>query len=545
MNVTAALANTAWLAASLPAAWRFRRALSDPGTTQTQLLRRLLTRHADTAYGRAHNFATLSNYAEFARRVPLNTYEDLSPWITRVQQGEPNVLTRDPVTHLIPTSGSTSARKLIPFTAALQSEFNAAIGPWIVDLFTRAPSLLFGPAYWSVSPLARNTAEQASAIPVGFADDSDYLGGARARLVSSVLAAPSTLRHLANLDDFRYVTLLCLLRQSDLRLISVWHPSFLSLLLDALPTNWSALLTDLRHGTCGRSASLPASVLSSLGLRPCPTRSDQLAAANPHHPHSLWPALRVVSCWGDAHAASSVDALRARLPGVIVQPKGLLATEAFVTLPFGGTHPLALCSHFFEFLADDATVLRAHELNVGQTYEVIVTTGGGLWRYRLGDRVEVTGHLARTPTLRFLGRSGQVSDLRGEKLSEAFVARAFAAAVASLGKPPRFLMLAPSPASTPPHYTIFLEADFPPLPFTAALEQALRENPHYALCRDLGQLGPVQVQAIAGGGYERYTTAEISRGARLGEIKPVALSLRTDWHQHFALTHAASDVLRR
>lgn len=218
-----------------------------------------------------------------------------------------------------------------------------------------------------------------------------------------------------------------------------------------------------------------------------------------------------------------------------MQPKGLLATEAFVTLPFGDTHPLAICSHFFEFIADDATVLRAHELNIGQTYEVIVTTDGGLWRYRLGDRVEVTGMLARTPTLRFLGRSGQVSDLRGEKLSEAFVARALAAAVASIGKPPRFLMLAPSPASAPPHYTLFLESDFPPLPFAAAIEQALRENPHYALCRDLGQLGPARVQAITGGGYERYTAAEISRGARLGEIKPVALSLRADWHAHLAV----------
>jgi len=60
----------------------------------------------------------------------------------------------------------------------------------------------------------------------------------------------------------------------------------------------------------------------------------------------------------------------------------------------------------------------------GKRYEVIVTNGGGLWRYRLGDSVECTGHLVATPTLRYLGRAGQVSDLRGEKLCEPFVAEA-------------------------------------------------------------------------------------------------------------------------
>ncbi|MEO6184545.1 MAG: GH3 auxin-responsive promoter family protein, partial [Verrucomicrobiota bacterium] len=61
---------------------------------------------------------------------------------------------------------------------------------------------------------------------------------------------PSLVQRAASLETFRYATLLCLLRCRDLRLISVWHPSFLSLLLDALPSHWKNLLFDIEKGAC-------------------------------------------------------------------------------------------------------------------------------------------------------------------------------------------------------------------------------------------------------------------------------------------------------
>jgi hypothetical protein len=532
MNLAATLANTAWLGASLPAYVRFRRALRDPANAQSHRLSFLLAHHANTAYGRAHDFASITTYEEFIQRVPPTNYDELAPWIARIQSGESNVLTREPVTHLIPTSGSTSARKLIPFTRTLQTEFNAAIGPWIVDLFTRKPSLNCGPAYWSISPIACEQAPTPSAVPIGFGDDSAYLGGTRARLVESLLAAPSALRQITDLDHFRYITLLCLLRQPDLRLISVWHPSFLSLLLDALPASWPTLITDIRNGTCFYSATIPQSVHTALRLRPAPVRAAQLSHADPHAPLTLWPNLRVVSCWSDAHATSALASLRPRLPGITFQPKGLLATEAFVTIPFASAHPLAVCSHFFEFITAGDRIIRAHELSLGEIYEVMVTTGGGLWRYRLRDRVEVVGFVGKTPSLRFLGRAGNGTDLCGEKITEEFAAHALNLAMATLSKLPRFALLAPCLAAPLPHYTLYLEDDTDS-PVATRLETALRANPHYALCRDLGQLGPVRLFSIASRGYEQFTAAERSRGARLGEIKPIALSRHTDWDRHF------------
>ena len=179
-------------------------------------------------------FAATKN---FAKRVPLMDYEDFEPWIERIRRGEANVLTREPVTRLVPTSGSTGARKLIPFTAGLQREFNAAIGPWLIDLLRQSPGIASGPAYWSVTPVMGNAEPEDSAVPIGFDADTAYLGGTRQRLANVVMAVPDELRFIKDMEVFRYVTLLCLLHQRELRLISVWHPSFLSLLLDVSAGN--------------------------------------------------------------------------------------------------------------------------------------------------------------------------------------------------------------------------------------------------------------------------------------------------------------------
>src|SRR5439155_1410075 len=134
MPFTVTIANTLWAASNLPAYWRFRRALREPRAAQRNKLRCLLDQNRDTVFGKAHSFDKIDRYEEFIRRVPLADYAALEPWISRVRHGEANVLTRSPITHLIPTSGSTGARKLIPFGIELQREFNAAIGPWLVDL---------------------------------------------------------------------------------------------------------------------------------------------------------------------------------------------------------------------------------------------------------------------------------------------------------------------------------------------------------------------------------------------------------------------------
>jgi hypothetical protein len=481
--------------------------------------------------------------------VPIVSYDDVEPYIARIASGEAAVLTRAPVLRLTPSSGSTSAAKLVPHTADLQREISAAVDAWIVDLHLAHPGALAGPAYWSVTPMRsferaadRWTRGGRSAIPIGFAEDSEYLGGFRRRLVDAVLAVPGEVRNIHDVDAFRYVSLLFLLRDRDLRLISVWHPTFLLQLLDSLPGVFDRLVQDVAEGTLTPPAPLPPPVRTSLEalVRKDPDRARELRRlANPA-PRALWPNLSVVSSWADGPARLYADRLARALPEVHVQPKGLIATEAIVSVPFGGRHPLAIRSHFFELVDDAGDVHLPHELESGAEYTVVVTTGGGLYRYRLGDRVKVDGWSDATPSITFLGRGDRVSDRFGEKLSDGFVATVLAEIFARASVP-RFAMLAPEIASNGVAYTLFVEPEGPlPADLAASLECGLRRNPHYAWCVDLGQLRPARVVRVGPDADRLYLDVCVSRGQRLGDVKPVSLHDRSGWEEALSFVEPCS-----
>lgn len=528
MKTTSACLNAAWAGTQARSYLAFRAALREPERTQEAILLRYLRRNAATEFGRRYDFRSLSSVRDFQSRVPLSEFDDYQAAVDAIRSGAPNVLTEERVRCLQPSSGSTRAAKLVPYTSTLQSEFARAVGPWLFDLVRRKPRLLGGPAYWSVTPINGQKREGAGHVPaVGFESDSAYLGGWLQRLVQHVLVDCEDLRYTEDIAEFRRRTLLRLLGEPELRLISVWHPTFLTLLLDELTVSWDHLLLLLERGVpaTGRLRAIP----------PQPRRARQLKGGDPQLPGSLWPRLTVVSCWGDAHAGGLIPELKKRLPGVWVQPKGLIATEGIVSIPFGDHQPVAIRSHFYEFIDDQGGVRTASELEKGAAYSVVITTGGGLYRYRLRDWVRVEDFVYATPSLRFVGKEDSVSDVCGEKLNEGAVAGLLARLLPRCAPTAKFSLLAPEFEGGVSRYVLYVESGGPVSErLSARLECGLCENPNYELCIRLGQLRPAAVELVPPGSGELYLERLRQSGRRLGDIKPSALSALGDWRSVFA-----------
>ncbi len=496
MSVAAAIAQCLWATGNVPSAVRFARALGNPEGVQERWLQRRLRVDAESEFGREHDFAGICNRRDFVRRVPLRDWQEHAGWIERIRGGGQGVLTSERVGHLAPTSGSSGARKLIPFNASLHRAFACAVGAWMWDLIRLEPGILGGPAYWSISPLAQVEEGVQGGVPVGFAEDADYLGGWKARLTRLLMAVPSGIRHERNPEVFWRRTASLLLERRDLRLISVWHPSFLDLIVDAARRHWDGILDGL---------SAP--------------RARDLRAAGEDNPGGWWPSLRVISAWGDLAAEPGLREVARRFPRCRVQAKGLLATEAVVTIPWRGGYPLAVTSHYFEFLTPGGDALAAHEVERGGTYEVVVTNGGGLWRYRLGDMVECTGFLGRTPTLRFLGRAGNTSDLCGEKLAEPFVAACLGELWPEGAGRPRVAFLRPWLSSGGGRGYFVVTDEVLGEEVIGRLDALLRRNPHYDLARRLGQLEPLRIGVEPNAGFP----GRPNDLRRLGDVKPMVL----------------------
>jgi hypothetical protein len=544
------MVNGTWWLASLPAAARFSDALGKVERTQTALLMANLRRNAGTEYGRRHGFARIASVREFQERVPLVSYDDLQPMVQRMAAGEADVLIPGRPTAFIPTSGSTAATKLIPYNRALRYEFQEGIATWIAGMFHTYPWIVGGHAFWSVSPVTRRNHRTPGGIAVGYDDDAEYLHPVIARLLARAMAVPSSVARISEMDAFRYISLAFLLGASDLRFISVWNPTFLMLLLSRL-MEWSeSLVRDLSQGTLTPPGDTPSGIPDQLRAQftPVPRRAREIEAALGRDSaqcfSALWPQLSVISCWTAAAAAGPAGQLQQLFPGVRLAPKGLLATEGLVSFPLAKRHgnALAVRSHFFEFLPLDGGAIRtAWQVERGRTYQVVLTTGGGLYRYQLGDIVRIDDFVGTCPLIEFLGRHGRVSDLCGEKLHEGHVTATIRAAAERFRLPLGFALLAPEVGDGSAGYTLFFTCDTADdeqrwKQFAREVERGLHENTHYDYCRRLGQLAPMRYLPLTLSttqAFAIYDEVMLSRGLRAGDIKPANLDTSDDWRMVF------------
>jgi hypothetical protein len=475
----------------------FDRARATPRASQAVLLKQILSANAETDFGRTHGFADIHTIDDFRARVPIRPYEALRPWLDRIAAAETGVLTSEAVIAFEETGGSTAGGKLIPYTTSSLKAFRAAVLPWLADLGRRRPGAFAGKAYASVSPATR-APRMINGIPVGMATEGAYLGADLVPAFLEVMAVPVSVAHISDVDQWRLATLIAVVRCSDLTLVSVWSPTFLIALLDALPQFAEPLLRAL-HDEPRRARD----VSTALARAPVDTAL-------------LWPQLDTVSAWADGASRPYARRLQDMLPHATLQPKGLLATEGAVTTPCSPTWPVpALTSAVLEFIDDTERSLLCDELRAGESYRVVLTNAGGFYRYDLGDRLLCHGYEGTLPLLEFIGR-GIASDLVGEKLSEPFVSDALTLVSGTACLAPR--------AAAQPHYVLLVDTRDRDAAHCAAatIEQRLRCNPQYDYARKIGQLAPVTYE-IVDHLLERYLRLGIRRGRRLADIKPPAL----------------------
>jgi len=558
-------ANLLWFCYATVQARKWKHAARNVAGTQQRVLKRILARNADCMFGQEHKFALLQTVEAYQQRVPLRSYEAFEPYIQRIAEGQPALLTTEPVQRFGRTSGSTQTSKLIPYTNALVNEFQEGIDPWVHYLFRHFPRLLPGKTYWSVTPVGENKSHSMGGIPIGFDDEQAYFSPLTRWVLRSLMIAPSQLAQLGDIDTFRYVTLRLLLQEKSLSWISIWNPSFFTLLIAPLQERFSTLTEDIRRGTLAVEEQIDAPLRAA--IRTCcrrqPGRANELQrlyARWQSRPFTepdragrtfyevVWPNLRLISCWAHGNAAYALPHLQTCFPHATIQPKGLLATEAFVSFPWQGeASALSLLSHFFEFEEVNTatpTLKLAHELQAGRVYSVIVTTGGGFYRYRLNDLIEVMGFYHHCPLIRFKERQAKVVDLCGEKLHEDYVHAVVTSVFAKHALQTVFWMIAPEwTEDERPHYTLFIQVDAQTLVDTQELEgvvdkieKALQASYHYEYARRLGQLARCRLFLIdsASDAAHTYLSVCTGLGQRLGDVKPTALHPYQGWSRQFA-----------
>lgn len=540
-----------------PAVRNFLRSFADSKAAQREVLRRVVTANRSCEFGKRHDFASIQSTLDFRRAVPVCGYEDFRGDIERMSNGEPDILTSEPVRRFFITSGTMAAPKYIPVTPSFVRDKSYAFQIFWNLVREAHPRVDGGSVIFNFSDTGR---EQRTPGGLLYGSESSFWNACW-RGAGGKARCPFP-REIMNIPDAeaRYYTIARIILETEVTALMTLNPSTVLLLSEVIHRKALPLIADIRHGGISPDVPVTREIREYMGeqFRGNERRARELEKAfgrtGPVPASDVWPNLQVAVCWRSPMTRPYIELLGPFLGGMPQRDYLTMASEGVMAIPFrddisGGILPIH--THFFEFIPaelseqNEPPTLLAHELEAGGSYTVVLTTSAGLYRYNIGDVVRVREFNGSTPVLEFLHRAGHTCSLTGEKLTESQVAGAVCEAARRFGPIIRTFTLCPV-ARPHPHYVLLAEMGSPLDPpvgshFLAAFDDALGvRNVEYRSKRDSLRLAAPELWVLPPGSYASLRQQRIAQGASDAQVKIACLTRDLDWHRQFQVLERVS-----
>ncbi|MDL2303865.1 GH3 auxin-responsive promoter family protein [Bacteroides sp. OttesenSCG-928-D19] len=325
---------------------------------QTRQLKHLLKFARDTEWGRKYGFRDTADYKTFCERVPVSDYEDLHPFIERMVNGEKDVLWPSVVHWFAQSSGTTNARsKYIPVTQEVLKKCHYKGGFDTVALYLRN------------NPQTRF-----------FSKKGLILGGSH---------SPSALNTQAHCGDLSAV----LLQNLNPLVNLVRVPPKEIILMDEWEAKIKAIVENTWNKDVVSLSGIPSWMLVLIKSILKKTGKKTL--------NEVWPNLEVFF-----HGGVGFEPYRTQYKALIPSEKmhymeTYNASEGFFGIqddPADRSMLLMLdYGTFYEFIpmnelvnSENPKAIPLEEVKTGENYAMVISTTGGLWRYRIGDTIRFT-----------------------------------------------------------------------------------------------------------------------------------------------------------
>ncbi|MBA0802537.1 hypothetical protein Gohar_012820 [Gossypium harknessii] len=341
---------------------------------------------------------------------------------------------------------------------------------------------------------------------------------------------------------------------------------FASALLRAtsfLERKWAQLCNDIRTGHLDLSIIDPAcrSAMMSILSSPNPDLADEIESICSRPSWKgilchLWPRAKYIEAVVTGSMAQYIPPLEyysaGKLPlvctmyassecyfGVNLKPICDPAEVAFTLLPnmgyfeflpLGENGALAMDIDEEEAVPNDRLVDLVN-VKVGSYYELVVTTFSGLYRYRIGDVLQVTGFHNQAPQFRFICRRNVVLSVDNDKTNEEDLHRSITTAKKLLEPYNALLVEYTSYADTssvPGHYVLFWEIQM--VDSATSIDAKLLQeccvtveeelDYVYRQCRSQEKtIGPLEIRVVQPGTFEALMDLFISQGGSINQYK--------------------------
>ena len=343
----------------------------------------LIEEGKSTDFGREYGFSKIKSYEDFAKQVPLFEYETFKPYIEKTMKGQQQIIWSTDIDWFAKSSGTTSSRsKYIPVSEESLEECHYKGGKDMVSLYvsTFPDTKLFTGKSLSIG----GTLEKNPLNPSGSAKAGD---------VSAVI-----MQNLPIWAQFARTPSL------ETALMGEWESKIEKMARETMDENVTSI------------AGVPTWTLVLL------QRILELKKAK--NILEVWPNLEVFF-----HGAVAFGPYRNLFKELIPSEKMRYMETYNASEGFFGIQDqpdsdelLLLLDYgiFYEFIPmeewekENPQVISLKDVEVGKNYALVISTNGGLWRYKIGDTVKFTS--TRPYRFRISGRTKHFINAFGEEV---------------------------------------------------------------------------------------------------------------------------------
>ena len=109
-----------------------------PGNVQQEMFNRLIRQAENTEWGKKYLYKEIENVNQYQARVPVQTYEDIVPYVNLQRSGKQNILWPSEIKWYAKSSGTTSEKsKFIPVSPEALEECHFRGGKDVMALYTK------------------------------------------------------------------------------------------------------------------------------------------------------------------------------------------------------------------------------------------------------------------------------------------------------------------------------------------------------------------------------------------------------------------------
>ncbi|MCK5816261.1 MAG: GH3 auxin-responsive promoter family protein [Flavobacteriaceae bacterium] len=450
-----------------------------PEKTQEKVFQKLISQAKNTEFGRDHLFSEIKNYKDFKKRVPIQDYEGLRPYVEKVVEGESDILWKGKPLYFGKTSGTTSGTKYIPLTKESMPEHIKAARNALLMYINRKKRADFVNGkmiFLQGSP----TLEEKNGIKIG------RLSGISAHFVPSYLQKnrlPSWETNCIEDWETKVEKVIDETINEDMRLIG-GIPSWVQMYFERIVERTGKKVGEV-------FPNFEVFVYGGVNYEPYRKKFEDLIGRKVDS-IELYPASEGFIAYQDTDEI------------------GML-----LTLNSGIFYEFIKADEFFD---ESPKRISIADVELGTNYVLILSTNAGLWGYNIGDTIEFVS--LKPPRILVTGRIKHFISAFGEHVIGKEVERAMQSATDVTSASVNEFTLAPQIDVTNelPYHEWFVEFEKEPddlVSFSKLIDESLQQQNSYYYDLIVGKvLQPLKVTKIKKGGFHEYMKSQGKLGGQ-------------------------------